>query len=175
MHIISITYRIILELCIQTDACLFLLFVVWKTNMPLIYKLGAVIWVLWDWSSFCSYGLRYEYGLFRQIIVDGFQHEQPDYWLNFGNPWEIERIHLTYEVKVCQASLYYVMPFASFYNFQLILHFFHFITWNYILTKTELNGLVLWDCWKGRHERNKTGSLDPWRDGKSSILSGLKW
>jgi glucan phosphorylase len=26
-----------------------------------------------------------------QSIVNGFQHEQPDYWLTFGNPWEIER------------------------------------------------------------------------------------
>ena len=51
---------------------------------------------------FCSYGLRYQYGLFRQVILDGFQHEQPDYWLNFGNPWEIERVHVSYAVKVCR-------------------------------------------------------------------------
>ena len=34
-----------------------------------------------------------------QSIVDGFQHEQPDYWLNFGNPWEIERLNVSYPVK----------------------------------------------------------------------------
>ena len=38
-----------------------------------------------------GYGIRYQYGMFRQEIHEGFQHENPDYWLNFGNPWEIER------------------------------------------------------------------------------------
>jgi starch phosphorylase len=46
-----------------------------------------------------GYGLRYQYGMFRQTIVDGFQHEQPDYWLNFGNPWEIERLNVAYPIK----------------------------------------------------------------------------
>ena len=36
---------------------------------------------------------------FPQSIVDGFQHEQPDYWLNFGNPWEIERLNVAYPIK----------------------------------------------------------------------------
>jgi glycogen phosphorylase len=38
-----------------------------------------------------GYGIRYEYGIFKQILVDGFQKEIPDFWLNHGNPWEIER------------------------------------------------------------------------------------
>ena len=33
-----------------------------------------------------------------QTIKDGFQHEQPDYWLNFGNPWEIERPQISYDI-----------------------------------------------------------------------------
>ena len=37
-----------------------------------------------------GYGIRYQYGMFRQEVIEGFQHENPDYWLNFGNPWEIE-------------------------------------------------------------------------------------
>ncbi|MFQ6370139.1 glycogen/starch/alpha-glucan phosphorylase [Shewanella sp. YIC-542] len=36
-----------------------------------------------------GYGIRYEYGMFLQKIVDGYQVEQPDRWLRDGNPWEV--------------------------------------------------------------------------------------
>ena len=72
-------------------------------------------------SSTCSYGLRYQYGLFRQVILDGFQHEQPDFWLNFGNPWETERVHVTYPVKVCKYILYYNL--SVYFSFHIVLIF----------------------------------------------------
>ena len=37
-----------------------------------------------------GYGLRYEFGIFRQEIVDGWQVEKSDKWLQYGNPWEIQ-------------------------------------------------------------------------------------
>jgi len=46
-----------------------------------------------------GYGIRYTYGIFQQRIVDGYQTEFPDYWLNFGNPWEIERLDVTYDIR----------------------------------------------------------------------------
>src|SRR5208283_4996642 len=38
-----------------------------------------------------GYGIRYDNGLFRQVIEDGWQQEFPEEWLAFGNPWEFER------------------------------------------------------------------------------------
>ena len=47
-----------------------------------------------------GYGLRYEYGIFRQTIKDGWQCEQPDNWLRRADPWEIARPHEMVEIKL---------------------------------------------------------------------------
>ena len=46
-----------------------------------------------------GYGIRYNYGIFRQQIRNGYQFEQPDNWLRDGNPWEIARPDLKYTVN----------------------------------------------------------------------------
>ena len=45
-----------------------------------------------------GYGIRYDFGLFRQIIAQGWQHEYPDEWLSFGNPWEFQRAEVVYHI-----------------------------------------------------------------------------
>ena len=45
-----------------------------------------------------GYGVRYDYGIFRQAVKNGYQVEEPDNWLRFGNPWEIERPEAQFEV-----------------------------------------------------------------------------
>ncbi|MCW8983630.1 MAG: glycogen/starch/alpha-glucan phosphorylase, partial [Gammaproteobacteria bacterium] len=45
-----------------------------------------------------GYGIRYEYGMFRQHIEQGEQVESPDHWLRDGNPWELERPEYTQTV-----------------------------------------------------------------------------
>jgi len=46
-----------------------------------------------------GYGIRYDYGMFKQQIVDGRQVEAPDYWLADGNPWEFPRLDVEYRVR----------------------------------------------------------------------------
>jgi starch phosphorylase len=47
-----------------------------------------------------GYGLRYEYGMFKQSVEDGWQRERPDHWLRRYDPWEVLRPDETVEVKL---------------------------------------------------------------------------
>ena len=47
-----------------------------------------------------GYGIRYEFGIFDQTISDGWQVERTDKWLSLGNPWEIPRPEIAFEVKL---------------------------------------------------------------------------
>ncbi|EMI19821.1 glycogen phosphorylase [Rhodopirellula maiorica SM1] len=54
-----------------------------------------------------GYGLRYEYGIFRQVIENGFQIEQPDHWLAQPDPWEVAQPRQTVQIPVgCQFELH---------------------------------------------------------------------
>ncbi len=62
-----------------------------------------------------GYGLRYEYGMFKQSIVDGWQKENPDNWLRATDPWEVARPHEQVEVKLnvtfkLRAGSFHVIP-----------------------------------------------------------------
>jgi starch phosphorylase len=48
---------------------------------------------------FYGYGIRYEYGIFQQKIIDGSQVEFPDSWLRYGNPWEMRRPDVIFPVR----------------------------------------------------------------------------
>jgi len=54
-----------------------------------------------------GYGIRYEYGMFRQHIEGGYQIEEPDHWLRNGNPWELERPEFTQRIKFGGRCEYY--------------------------------------------------------------------
>ena len=45
-----------------------------------------------------GYGIRYDHGIFRQVLKDGWQIELPEDWLSSGNPWEFERPEVAYTV-----------------------------------------------------------------------------
>jgi starch phosphorylase len=50
--------------------------------------------------SAIGYGIRYEFGIFDQRIEDGWQVEVTDKWLRYGNPWEVARPEIAYDVKL---------------------------------------------------------------------------
>jgi starch phosphorylase len=54
-----------------------------------------------------GYGIRYEYGIFQQDVVDGWQVEKTDKWLRFGNPWEIVRPEWAVQVKFGGSTEHY--------------------------------------------------------------------
>ena len=45
-----------------------------------------------------GYGIRYDHGMFRQVIRDGWQDELPEDWLTFGNPWQFERAAVNHTI-----------------------------------------------------------------------------
>ncbi len=57
---------------------------------------------------FYGYGIRYDYGIFRQRIDNGFQVEAPDSWLRYGNPWEIARADSVFTVKFYGRTHHYI-------------------------------------------------------------------
>jgi starch phosphorylase len=57
---------------------------------------------------FYGYGIRYEYGIFRQNIRDGNQTESPDNWLRYGLPWEVARPDVVFPVKYYGRVEHYV-------------------------------------------------------------------
>ncbi|MBN2648037.1 MAG: glycogen/starch/alpha-glucan phosphorylase [Thiotrichales bacterium] len=69
-----------------------------------------------------GYGLRYEYGMFRQRIQNGYQREEPDHWLGFGPyPWEIQRNEYTQRIKFGGETRHYTDPVSG----RLIVHWEH--------------------------------------------------
>jgi starch phosphorylase len=50
-----------------------------------------------------GYGLRYEYGIFRQDIMNGYQQERPDNWLRLPDPWEVVRPGESVEIRVASS------------------------------------------------------------------------
>jgi starch phosphorylase len=46
-----------------------------------------------------GFGIRYEFGIFKQLIKQGYQVEEPDHWLKKGCPWEIHRPDITFRVR----------------------------------------------------------------------------
>jgi starch phosphorylase len=54
-----------------------------------------------------GYGIRYDFGIFNQKIINGNQHETPEYWLQYRNPWEVERPEYKVTIKYYGKTMHY--------------------------------------------------------------------
>jgi len=61
-----------------------------------------------------GFGIRYEHGIFHQEIQNGWQVEKTDNWLHLGNPWEIARPEVQFEVKLGGGTEHYRDPEGSY-------------------------------------------------------------
>src|SRR3984885_8854737 len=68
------------------------------TNVGIVEPMTAALSQLGVDLAALGYGIRYDNGLFRQIIRNGWQQEAPEDWLLHGNPWEFERPETTYTI-----------------------------------------------------------------------------
>lgn len=66
-----------------------------------------------------GYGIRYDYGIFYQKILNGFQVERPDLWLKYGNPWDTVRPKVQYAVQFYgNQSMYHTDKGELSYNWE---------------------------------------------------------
>jgi len=68
-----------------------------------------------------GYGIRYEFGIFKQIIKDGVQCEEPDDWLRYGNPWEKARPEYTVPVHFYGNVVYTAEGGRKWVNTEVVL------------------------------------------------------
>jgi len=68
-----------------------------------------------------GYGIRYEFGIFKQVLQDGEQCEEPDDWLRFGNPWEKARPEYTVPVNFYGNVVYTAEGGRKWVNTEVVL------------------------------------------------------
>ena len=71
----------------------------WLLVLWILSRLWIILHGDMEFGNFKVINSSYTYGIFQQQIVDGYQQEFPDYWLSFGNAWEIQRLDVSYDVK----------------------------------------------------------------------------
>merc|ERR1712142_964403 len=88
-----------------------------------------------------GYGIRYEFGIFNQVIKNGEQCEEPDDWLRYGNPWEKARPEYTVPVHFYGNVVYTAEGGRRWVNTELVIAFSPF--WTETLRRTFQGYFIL--------------------------------